>query len=310
MDGHLLILYVGPTEYMDLVKEVSGMSVFAVNDEREIDILIPECEYILDACVKIPFDAKRLSRAMVLRAYVAASTGTSHIDVDHLSERNIPVLSLLGRPEIKNITSAAEHSWHLLMAAARNVRASTQHVIDGEWDRMAFDSPMFIGRTLGVIGCGRIGTWMGRYATAFGMNVVGCDPHVSDWEFELADMDEVLSRSDFVTINVALTDDTKDMIDHAQLMKMKDGVILVNTSNGGVINEYALADKLMSGKVAAVGLDVLKNEPNVQESPLLVLARKNPNIVITPHIGGRSSDALKYVIKFCAERIRDHAIPR
>ncbi len=189
----------------------------------------------------------------------------------------------------RNITAAAELSWLLLMSVARPFRAAIQEPLAGEWDRNKYPGTMLRGRTLGVIGCGRIGTWVSRYAAAFEMKVLGYDPLVSTLPdtFEPVDLDTLLATSDMVTLHVELQRGraTSARTGSASL-RMKRGAVLVNTSRGELVDEAALLDALKSGHLSGAGLDVLQGEPDIDDHPLVGYAREHPNLVITPHIGG------------------------
>jgi D-3-phosphoglycerate dehydrogenase len=260
--------------------------------------------------MRVKFPADRIARAPRLRAYVTATTGADHVDAAALTARGVPLLTLKGRTDVlRNITPAAEHSWLLLMSCARRLRAATSHVLAGGWDRNLFPGVMLRGRTVGIVGCGRIGGWMGRYAEAFGMTRLGFDPHLpeSAWPGHItrAPLDDLLRAADFVSVHVPLTDETKGLIGRRELALMKPTAAVVNTSRGGIVDEAALLDALRGGKLAAAGLDVLEGEPETASHPLLEYARGHENLVVTPHIGGMSPDALRYVLEFSCGRIRD-----
>jgi phosphoglycerate dehydrogenase-like enzyme len=191
------------------------------------------------------------------------------------------------------------------MACARGFRGAIDDVQAGKWDRNKHPGMMLRGRQLGLIGCGRIGQWMSRYATAFGMRVVGYDPVLSPWPdlIEKFELIPLLETSDFVSIHVNLTDETKSLIGEPQINRMKKGAALINTSRGEIIDESALLNALKEGRLSGAGLDVLTREPKIQGDPLYEFSRQFPNLHITPHIGGFSPDALRYVLDFCCRRL-------
>ena len=148
--------------------------------------------------MKVPFPAERLGRARALKLFITATTGATHVATEELERRGIPLLTLKGQEHVtRNITAAAELSWLLLMSVARPFRAAIQEPLAGEWDRNKYPGTMLIGRTLGVIGCGRIGTWISRYATAFEMSVLGYDPFVTDFQapIQAVDLDTLLAKA-------------------------------------------------------------------------------------------------------------------
>jgi D-3-phosphoglycerate dehydrogenase len=263
---------------------------------------------ILDASMKVRFDRDLLQRAPRLRVISTATTGADHIDVKALAERGIPLLTLASEKQVLyDLTPAAELSWTLLMACARRLRAAVQHVVSGQWNREEFPGVMLKGKTLGLIGCGRIGSWMARYAHAFQMNVIGYDPFVELWPDSIrkTDLDALLSSADFISIHVPLNDQTRGLIGEGEFRLMKTGVIFINTSRGGLINEQALLVGLIEHRVGAAGLDVLEGEPAINEHPLVEYARKHDNLIITPHVGGFSPDAVRIAVHHAAKRIAE-----
>lgn len=302
------VLYLGPENATDTVRAnlpASWEVIWAI-DDAGVDAALPGCVAVLDAYMKIRFSAERLARATRLQAFVTATTGADHVAHAALEERGIPLLTLRGQGEVlRNITPAAEHSWLLLLACARGLRGAVNEVLEGGWERNNHPGLMLRGRTLGILGCGRIGGWMSRYATAFGMHVLGYDPHAAEFPDTIAPtgLDDLLEGSDIISVHVPLTPETQQLLGRAELRRMRPGVIIVNTSRGDIIDETALLECLEDGHVSAAGLDVLTGEPETADHPLVRYARTHPNLVITPHIGGFSPDALGYVLAFSCQRL-------
>jgi D-3-phosphoglycerate dehydrogenase len=191
------------------------------------------------------------------------------------------------------------------MSVARPFRAAIQEPLSGGWDRNKYPGTMLIGRTLGIIGCGRIGTWVGRYGAAFGMRVIGYDP-LTDVPPAITQvsLETLLAESDMVSVHVSYSEASRHLLNRDRIFSMKPGAVLVNTSRGELIDETALLDALSSGHLGGAGLDVLQGEPDVADHPLVLYARDHSNVVITPHIGGFSPDALRLVLDFSCDRIR------
>jgi D-3-phosphoglycerate dehydrogenase len=274
----------------------------------EVERALPTGEVILDASMHIRFPAERLQRAPNLKLFVTATTGSDHIDAVALAQAGIPLLTLKGQREVlRNITAAAEHSWLLLLACARHLRPALNDVLAGVWDRQRYPGILLRGKTLGIIGCGRIGEWMSRYATAFGMKCLGYDPYISPWPetIENSSLEVVLSQSDFITVHVPLNDETRGLLGSREFSLVKSGAVLINTSRGEIVEESALSAALQAGRLAAAGLDVLQGEPEIAQNRLIEYARNHANLIITPHIGGYSPDAVRYVLSFSCERIVD-----
>lgn len=302
------LLFLGPPENVsDVQLLLADFSVrWAVTDE-DVDRSLPDTDVILDAYMKVRFPEDRLKKSPKLKLVVCATTGSDHMDKAYLEKNNIPLYTLFGQKEVlRNLTPAAEHSWLLLMACARQVKAAFQEVDRMEWDRNKFPGIMLRGKTLGLIGCGRIGQWMSTYATAFGMKVQGFDPFIPSWPatIQSTPLESLLRSSDFISVHVPLSEQTKKLIGANEFAQMKKGVVVVNTSRGEVMDESALLKGLQDGRVAAAGLDVLTGEPHIVQHPLVLYAQKNPNLMITPHIAGFSPEALIHVLRFCADRIK------
>lgn len=302
------LLYLGPPDLADFVRQRlgAGFTVHVATDEAAADAVLPTCDAILDAYMKVPFPQTRLEQAERLRVVVTATTGADHIDDEALAARGIPLLTLRGQTEVlRDVTAAAEHSWLLLMAVARQLIPAARAVRAGDWDRNQFPGLMLRGRTIGIVGCGRIGQWMGRYAEAFGMRRLGFDPHLDPWpgHIERVPLETLLTEADAVSVHVPLGDATRGLLDRDAFATMKAGVIVVNTSRGEVIDEAALLVGLTSGHVAGAGLDVLQGEPDVAGHPLRRYAETHDNLIVTPHIGGFSPDAVKHVLRFCCKRL-------
>jgi D-3-phosphoglycerate dehydrogenase len=209
---------------------------------------------------------------------------------------------------LRNLTPAAEFSWALLMACARKLPEAINQVKTGSWDREMVPGIMLRGKRIGIIGCGRIGTWMSTYANAFGMDVVGYDPFITDWppQIETVSLEELVHTSDFITIHVPLNENTKGLFSSKHFDTIKTGMILINTSRGAVIDEKALLEALESKRLRAAGLDVLTDEPDIQQSPLFSYIQTHDNLIITPHCGGFSPDAVRIVCSRAAEKILEH----
>lgn len=304
------IIYLGPLEALGRVQEILEPHWPVIAPEPTSEAVVPHlgsAVAVLDASMRVRFDRATLDRAPGLRVVSAATTGADHIDSGALAERSIPLFTLAGETQLlHSLTPAAEHSWLLLMACARRLRGAIQHTLEGKWKREEFPGVMLRGKTLGLIGCGRIGSWMARYARAFEMEVVGYDPFISRWPAEIRGgrtLDELLSTADFISIHVPLNDQTRGLIGARELARAKFGAVLINTSRGGVTDEAAVLEALKTGRLGGAGLDVLDGEPAIEHHPLIDYARTHDNVVITPHIGGFCPDAVKIVVAHAARKI-------
>ncbi|MGL4419534.1 MAG: phosphoglycerate dehydrogenase, partial [Gemmataceae bacterium] len=227
-------------------------------------------------------------------------------DVPAATRQGIVVMNTPGG----NTVSAAEHTIALMMSMARLVPAADASMKAGKWDRNKFVGTQVAGKTLGVIGLGRIGREVARRAIGLDMKVVAFDPFVTPEKVTemgykpTANIAAMLPEVDFLTIHVPLTDETKSLIGAAELATMKKSARLLNVARGGIIDESALAAALTAGTVAGAGIDVFTIEPAPADNPLL----KAPNIVLTPHLGASTVEAQENVALEAAELIRDYLL--
>ena len=235
-------------------------------------------------------DAELIGRGGRLKVIGRLGVGLDNIDLGAAAERNIPVV--YGRNA--NAASVAEYVFAAMFAFARRIREAAADVRSGGWDRRGFTGVELAGKTLGLIGVGEIGHRVAVRAKAFGMNVIGYDPFVAPYDFpaaetgiSLADLDRVLAESDFLSVHVPLTRETRNMLDMGAFRKMKRGAVLINSARGGVVNEADLNEALASGAIAGAVLDVLETEPPAKDHPLL----KRDNCLITPHIAGLTEES-------------------
>lgn len=221
--------------------------------------------------------AERIAAGEQLEVISRSGIGFDTVDLDAAAARGVVVCNTPDAPSI----STAEHTMSLLMAAAKFTANNVGRLRAGRRDFYAANEGIELsGRTIGVVGHGRIGTRVARACAALDMRVIVCDPYVEVEPHEQVDFATILAESDVITMHTPLTDETRDMLDAAAFAAMKDGVVIVNAARGGVIDTQALIDALDSGKVYAVGLDVTAPEPLDPDHTLL----NRDNVVVTPHI--------------------------
>lgn len=223
-----------------------------------------------------------------LKVIGRAGVGVDNIDVAAATQKGIIVLNA---PE-GNTIAATEHTMAMLLTLARNIPQAHASVKQGQWQRSRFTGVELRGKTLGIIGLGRIGTNVAKRAQAFDMNVLAYDPFLTTerakaLDVELVELGELLAAADFITLHLPLTPDTRHILDAAAFAKMKPGVRLVNCARGGTVDEKALYEALKSGRVAGAALDVFEQEPLDPANPLLTL----DNVVVTPHLGAQTAEA-------------------
>ncbi|MFH1756234.1 MAG: hydroxyacid dehydrogenase [Candidatus Latescibacterota bacterium] len=252
----------------------------------ELVALLPDYHAVI---VRSPtkLSGEVLAHGKNLKFIGRAGAGCDNIDIDEATRRGIVVMNV----PFGNTISTAEHTFALLLALVRHVPGAHQSVTSGAWDRKAFRGTELFGKTLGIIGLGRVGSEVARRALAFSMTVLAADPFIEAAKaaalgIELTNMEALLQASDIVTIHVPLDDSTRKMISHKEIAAMRDGAYLINCARGGVVDEAAVADACRGGKLAGVACDVYSAEPPVG-NPILTL----PNAVLSPHIGGATTEA-------------------
>jgi len=232
--------------------------------------------------------AEVFKAASKLKVVARAGVGVDNIDVEAATESGVIVVNTPSG----NTIAAMEQAFLLMLATARKLTLANNSLKAGKWERKQFIGVELFGKTLGIIGLGRIGTEIARRAIAFGMTPVAYDPFVSasygeKFGIQMLTLDEIYQRADFITVHSPMLPETYHMINAEAFEKMKTGVRIINAARGGIIDEAALLAALQNGKVAAAGLDVFEQEPPPPDYPLLHL----DNVVVTPHLGASSEEA-------------------
>lgn len=236
-----------------------------------------------------------------LKVIARAGIGLDNVDIDAATRRGVVVVNA---PQ-SNIVSAAEHTIALLLAQARNVPQASAELKAGRWDRSAYQGVELQGKTLGVVGLGRVGALVAQRAAAFGMRIIAFDPYVpkeraKEMGIELMPtLEALLVQADFITIHLPRTPDTEGLIGERELALVKEGARLVNTARGGIVDEDALAKAIEDGRLAGAALDVFATEPTT-ESPLFGFEQ----VVVTPHLGASTSEAQDKAGASVAEMVR------
>lgn len=243
--------------------------------------------------------ARLLDAGSDLIAVGRAGVGLDNVDVAAATERGVMVVNA---PE-SNIVSAAEHAFALLLAQARNIPQAHAALVAGRWERSRWEGVELHGKTLGIVGLGRIGALVAERAHAFGMRLIAHDPYTSEERakrmgVELLPLDELVAQSDFLTIHLPKNTETANLVGKDLLAKSKRGIRIVNAARGGVLDEDALASAILSGHVAGAALDVFSREP-CTASPLFEL----PSVVVTPHLGASTGEAQDKAGEQIAEQI-------
>lgn len=250
----------------------------------------------------VQVDAALLEHAPKLRVIGRAGVGVDNVDLEAATRKGIAVMNTPGG----NAVAVAEQTLGVMLAMARFICKADAGMHAGKWDKKSLQGTELRGKTLGIVGLGKIGMEVARRARAFSMEVVGHDPFVSaavakDQNIRLVTMDEMYAAADYLTLHVGLTPQTTGMINADSLKKMKKGVRIVNIARGELVNEQALIDALKSGHVAGAALDVFTKEP-LKDSPLQTM----DNVILTPHIGGSTNEAQEAVGIQIAMQVKEY----
>ncbi|CAM3570302.1 phosphoglycerate dehydrogenase [Marinicrinis lubricantis] len=235
-----------------------------------------------------------------LKAVGRAGVGVDNIDLEAATERGIVVINA---PD-GNTISTCEHTFAMLMSLARNIPQAYKKTVGGEWDRKSFLGVELRNKVLGIVGMGRIGSEVAQRAKAFGMEVIGYDPFMTEERAEklgvkAGSVDDIVTQADFITVHTPLTNETRHMIGKEQFAKMKKGARIINCARGGIVDENALMDAINAGVVAGAAFDVFEEEPPTSEHPFL----NHPKVIVTPHLGASTVEAQENVAIDVSEQL-------
>ena len=270
----------------------------------ELKAALQDCEgLIVRSETKVTADL--LEAANSLRVIGRAGVGVDNIDVSAATIRGVVVMNA---PDGNTITTA-EHTIAMLISLARSIPQASSSLKSGRWDRKKFVGVELQGKTLGIVGLGRIGRVVAARARAMGMLIVAYDPFIApeqarDLEIELAPLDDVYTRADFLTVHTPLTPETRGLVDREALSKMKKGARIINCARGGLVDEDALYEAITSGAIAGAALDVFSEEPPPADHKLLQLDQ----VIVTPHLGASTKEAQEGVAFTVAEQMRDYLL--
>ena len=278
--------------------------VRAINaSEEELAELVRDREAVVFRS-GVVMSATVLEQAPNLALLVRAGSGLDNIDLPTAEQLGIKVVRVPG----SSAQPVAEMTFALLLSLARNVTLADRLIRQGHWPKAQLGGPLLTGKTIGIIGAGRIGSRVGEMATAWGMRAIGCvdrpSPLIVDAlrarGIHLTDFDTVVAESDFLCLHLPLDDSTRHIIDAPVLARVKPGAFLINLARGGVVDERALHEALSGGRLRGAALDVHEIEGEGVVSPLAEL----PNVVLTPHIGAMAWDAQRLIGERVVELLR------
>jgi D-3-phosphoglycerate dehydrogenase len=291
--SHLRFLNMAETDlFPDIWAPLAGLAevVTVPADAHVLADLLPDFDAYF-ATLHARLTADMIASAPRLKVVVTPSTGLDHLDLPALAEHGVALLSLKDDTEfLDSITATAEMAWGLLLAVARKLPWSFAAAQRGEWARDRYRGMQLSGKTLGLLGYGRLGRIVAEYGKAFRMKVLACDvrPVQPAPGVRMVDFDALLRQSDVLSLHIHLTEENRGLLDAAACARMKPGALLLNTSRGAIIDEAALLAVLESGRLGGAGLDVIEGEwrEDLGAHPLIRYAATHENLVISPHTGG------------------------
>ncbi len=303
------ILITAPAYFdADAIAVFQRLGEVTVEEMSREELLQQIAEYeILAIRVDTTVDKILIDAARKLKVIATGTTGINHIDVDYAKKKGIEVISLQGA----NTVATAEHTFALLLSLVRKIPTASAALISGKWHRAAFIGTELYGKTLGIVGFGRIGRDVAQVAQHFGMRIFAYDPYLPETIFaeykatRITSMDQIFSEADIITLHVLLTEETKGLVNNKKFALMKPKAILINCSRGEIISEPDLLQALEQKQIAGAALDVFVTEPLPMTDPLIQYAQKNHNLILTPHIAGSTKEAIHEAGLFVARKTQE-----
>jgi D-3-phosphoglycerate dehydrogenase len=303
---HVLITDNVDRDAIELLEQTDGVTVTAPGKmarEAVLSVIVGADALLVRSGTHV--DAELLMAAPRLRVIVRAGVGVDNVDLTEATQRGIVVMNT---PD-GNTVATAEFTIALMLALARHIPAAQRSMQEGRWDRQSFKGFELHGKTLGIIGFGRVGRAVAERARAFGMHVIAHDPYLNDDILDAADridirlvsLDELYTLSEVISLHPTLNDDTRGMINAQSIARMKPGITIVNTARGALIVEADLAAAIASGHVAGAAVDVYAQEPPSPTHPLTGL----PEVIHTPHLAASTHEAQQAVALQAAQQIID-----
>lgn len=287
--------------------------VIQLNSIDEINNPSVQTTNVLVVRLGLKIDESILNKFPDLKYIITPTTGLNHIDLEIAQNKNITILSLKGETDFLNsIPSTAEHTWALIMATQRKLIPAVKHTTDYGWNRDLFKGYNLRHKTIGIVGLGRVGKQVARFAQAFDMQVIYFDPFEAELPnlgIKTEDIRQLFSKADIITIHIPLEKETHGFIDDALIKLMKKNSSIINTSRGEVWDEFAIAKALENNNIGAVATDVLSDEFDetaIKQNPLMQLQQAGYNIIITPHIAGATFDSMHATELFMATKFYNH----
>lgn len=264
----------------------------------------------------IQLDNNFLGQLPNLKIIASPATGMNHLDLEEIKSRGIKIISLRGRKGfLRNVPSTAEETFGLIFSLARNIPWAFDDVKNGGWDRVKWRGHQLKEKTIGLLGFGRLGKIVARYAKAFNMKIIACDPNVSEKFMKSrgvvkVSQEDLFKKSDIVSLHVLLTDKTQNLVKEKHLKSMKPSAYLINTARAELIEKNALYNALKNKWIKGVAIDVMWDErgdgSHLKNNNLVAYARQNKNLIVLPHVGGATFEAMEITQDFIANLVQKH----
>ncbi|MDX2480985.1 MAG: phosphoglycerate dehydrogenase [Desulfuromusa sp.] len=300
-----------------ITDEISESGLLPLNEDpriqvdKKLGLSIPELHKIIGDYEAIitrsgtQIDKALLEHAHNLKVIARAGVGIDNVDVDAASSKGIIVVNA----PYGNVNSAAEHTMAIMLSLCRNVPVANSSLKSGEWQRAPFTGRELKGKTVGIIGLGKVGGRVARRCRAFEAEVITSDPYISekradDFGVKLLPLEDIIRFSDIITVHTPLNEETRDLLSAESFKGMQDGVIIINCARGGIINEAAMLEALESGKCSGAAFDVWSQEPPTTD--VLKKLIGHPNMLVTPHLGANTFEAQKNVAVDVSKEIVDY----
>ncbi|NDP27733.1 MAG: hydroxyacid dehydrogenase [Flavobacterium sp.] len=274
--------------------------------DEELKEMISDFE-VLFVRLRFKLTKEILEKAPQLKYIITATTGLDHIDVDYFESRGGEIISLKGETQfLETIPSTAEHTWALLLALQKNIPSAFDDVKKGNWHRDHFKGNNLKGKNIGIVGLGRVGKQVANFAEVFQLNVGYYDTQFITSKFKsFTSPNELFAWADIISIHIPYNSENDNFVDASLLINCRPNAVLINTSRGNVWDENALVELLEKQKIKGAATDVLQNEfdkSTISINPLIKFARRNSNLIITPHIAGASYESMAMTEEFVVEK--------
>lgn len=288
-------------KYFDVTKRNFNFAEELTKNIADFDVLFVRLRFKLTKEI--------LEKAPQLKYILTATTGLDHIDADYFESSGGKIISLRGETEfLGSIPSTAEHTWALLMALLKKIPSAFDDVKKGNWNRDDFKGNNLKGKNIGILGLGRVGKQVANYAEVFQLNIGYYDTHFIKSNFKSFNSpNELFAWADIISIHIPYNSENDNFVDAQLLQSCKPNAILINTSRGNVWDENTIVELLQNNKIKGIATDVLQNEfdkATIVVNPLIELAKKNVNLIITPHIAGASYESMEMTENFIVEKFK------